>query len=582
MGFLRNFSSVGAAFVIAGGALGGLATGACGDDGYKLGHVGTIEVTPSAIEFVVDRIAPAASDTAVVEIMNLGTGALEIRGLRLEAGTAASRDLPSVVAIETAAAVPFVIAPESVTITRVTLRYTRRDDLPRDLVLVIESSDLARKSVSVPVSIRRGKGALIANPARADYVDPGTRAIRLINTGNADIHVQRMVLDGDPAFAAMLGTQTIYGGSAANFGSDLTIRAGSETALEVSFTAVDARPYEGTVLLYGDSPNTTNGFAIPLTANHDAPCIIVNPPRVAFGHKPGDSVTDLSVELRSCGNSPLVVDSIALAGASDAADPALVALGVTTASSPKFELLDVDDLDPAHPLSLATNATHTFHIRYSAGPAPSASVAHPTPEPDLGTILIRSNALIPVAVVPVTATTDAAPTTEEPTVVDHAGCEWTGGAVTNHHVAVMMTADDAFEAWMNGTSLGSDPGPWSSTDTFEFDLPSGCHVLSVHAWDSGAVLSGLIAIIKIDGVVRWMSGDNKPEWAVTGPNVPPGDWHQLAYDDSQWATPRACTYTSPWHGLPEDLTGAGAHWVWWNQDCGDLTNAWFRLTFTVD
>ena len=163
-----------------------------------------------------------------------------------------------------------------------------------------------------------------------------------------------------------------------------------------------------------------------------------------------------------------------------------------------------------------------------------------------------------------------------------AGCEWQGGTVAGHQVELQMTADDAYEVWVDGAPLARDEGVWSQPDTYQLELDSGCHVLGIHAWDLHSVRSGLIALVKVDGVVRWTSGDAKPEWSVSGPASPPADWMDLFFDDDAWTDPRACTSTSVWGSAVGALEREGARWVWWNTDCNDLSNAYFRLTFTVD
>ena len=55
-----------------------------------------------------------------------------------------------------------------------------------------------------------------------------------------------------------------------------------------------------------------------------------------------------------------------------------------------------------------------------------------------------------------------------------------------------------------------------------------------------------------------------------------------SFDDASWSEPRACASTSIWGTAVAGLESQGARWVWWNADCNDLSNAWFRLTFTVD
>ena len=59
------------------------------------------------------------------------------------------------------------------------------------------------------------------------------------------------------------------------------------------------------------------------------------------------------------------------------------------------------------------------------------------------------------------------------------------------HVRLMLTADDAWQGWMDGTVFnGPGQNTWSTADTLEWDLPCGDHALALYATDTAAVVSG--------------------------------------------------------------------------------------------
>lgn len=552
---------------------------ACSDEGaFRLGALGQIEVTPGTVEFIIERVAVSASEVQVVAVRNLGEAELRIEDARIEVLDALGES-PVVVSLR--AAPPLFVAPDGASSQALTLTYTRVDARPRRLALVIQSSDARRRLVTVPIDVRRGAANLVAIPAQAAFAQgvalPALQPLRLVNAGSAPLSLGRMELDADAAFEVQLAGQIVGGNSgafAATFEPAAIVPAGGELSLLVRFLPDDAQPVLGNLVLFGDSANTASGFPIPLIGNQNGPCILVRPGLMAFGEKAPGSISDIAAEIENCGAVPLEVTEVALATATHAADPVLVASGVTT-SSARLSLLLPNAPSEAAPWRLQPAEVQSLTVRYSAWSVADVE-AGAVPAADDGFLVVRSKSALPTRALPILASTERQLATDIP------GCEWTGGEVVKHQVEIQMTADDAYEVWVDGASLARDTGVWRDIDTYAFELDSGCHVLGVHAWDTAAVRSGLIALVKIDGVVRWTSGDAKPEWSVSGPDTPAGDWHELLFDDSAWTAPRACGSTSIWGTAVAALEGQGARWVWWNTDCNDLSNAWFRLTFTVD
>ncbi len=546
---------------------------ACSDgDGFRLGALGMIELRPSAAEFIIERVAIGASAEQVIAVHNIGTGDLRIDAAHIEVLDALGA---SPVTATLRAEPPLFVIADADTSQAITLTYTRSDDRPRRLQLVVESSDPRRPRAILPLDVRPGAANLGAIPGQAIFElgelgsAPATKTLRLINTGNAPLTLSRMRLDAPESFTVALAGRAMP----ANvydlvLEPPVVIEAGTEKPLVVDFAPDDELPASGRVVLYGNSVNSRDGFPVPLIGNQSGPCILVRPNLIAFGTKTLDSVSDISADIENCGTVPLEITGVALSTSDDEAG----------ASSERFTLVAVDGPLPsdASPWRLAPGAIRATTVRYMSWTTGDSTLG-PLPEVDRGTLLVHSDSQVPTRAVDITASTEVP---ERPTDID--GCEWEGGEVVKHQVEIQMTADDAYEVWLDGDSIARDTGEWREIDTYTFELDSGCHVLGIHAWDVSAVRSGLIALIKIDGVVRWTSGDAKPEWSVSGPNNPPGNWHDLFFDDSTWPDPRACGSTSIWGNVVYSLEQQGARWIWWNADCNDLSNAWFRLTFTVD
>src|SRR5262245_12874885 len=114
---------------------------ACGDDGgYTLGAHGSIQVDPAEVDFIIDRVAPGATDEVVVTVTNIGTGDLGITSASIEI-TRADPSLEDAVAVVLPAAPPLVVPADLDAAHRLKVRYTRVDDEPRELSLVLHTTD---------------------------------------------------------------------------------------------------------------------------------------------------------------------------------------------------------------------------------------------------------------------------------------------------------------------------------------------------------------------------------------------------------------------------------------------------------
>ena len=147
------------------------------------------------------------------------------------------------------------------------------------------------------------------------------------------------------------------------------------------------------------------------------------------------------------------------------------------------------------------------------------------------------------------------------------------------HVTLMLTADDAWDGWMDGTEFfGANSDTWSASDTLEWDMGCGDHTLALYATDVAHAVSGVIAVVWVDGAVRFVSGPT--DWTIVD-TPPPSDWTDITFDDSGWNVPQVCSTSSIWGASPQPFYDQGASWIWWTSSCSDLGEAWLRLNFTV-
>lgn len=147
------------------------------------------------------------------------------------------------------------------------------------------------------------------------------------------------------------------------------------------------------------------------------------------------------------------------------------------------------------------------------------------------------------------------------------------------HVKLMLTADDSWDGWIDSTSFtGPNADNWSASDTFEWDMACGDHTLALYATDVAHAVSGVIAVVWVEGVVKYVSGPT--DWTIVD-TEPPAGWTDVGFDDSGWNIPQVCSSTAPWGSAPQPFYDQGAQWIWWTSSCSDLGQAWLRLNFNV-
>jgi len=146
-------------------------------------------------------------------------------------------------------------------------------------------------------------------------------------------------------------------------------------------------------------------------------------------------------------------------------------------------------------------------------------------------------------------------------------------------VRLMLTADDAWQGWIDGTAFSApNQNTWSASDTMEWEMECGDHTLALYATDTAQAVSGVIAVVWVEGAVRFVSGPT--DWTMLDTS-PPSGWQDVGFDDSGWNIPQVCADTSLWGSYPQPFYDQGAQWIWWTTQCRNLGEAWLRLNFTV-
>lgn len=292
----------------------------------------------------------------------------------------------------------------------------------------------------------------------------------------------------------------------------------------------------------------TDGFGIEHTASNQgtvnvdlignvpAPAITIDPAHHDFGVVERRTAVDLSVTIGNAGEETLRINDLTYTTSSESGELRLHDLGV-------FDGL---------PITLPVGASAPVTIRFE----PTTDMAVE------GRLNVFSD--------------DPA----TPEVV--ARQDGVGTPGRDYDLEISITADDEWQGWLNGAPLpGINRGDWQRRDTINARLPSGEHVLAIHAYDKARVVAGLIAYVKVDGDPWYPSGAADFRVSTTRP---PTEWVNPDFDASAWPAASRCDTSSAsvWGTYwPAPFYDVGASWIWWTPNCRSLGEGWFRLVIEL-
>lgn len=365
-------------------------------------------------------------------------------------------------------------------------------------------------------------------PAAVDFGDvlPGasaTAALTIENVGDASLGLATLSLAGGSAEV----TWTALGST--------LLGAGERTETVLTWAPVGAGGLDDALEIPSDDSDEPL-VRVPLTGRVPVGDLVVEPELHDFG--------DVEV-----GAAETVVLRVSNVGAG----PIVVADWTYTSGDGDLRVLDAGAL-AALPATLAPGASTEVLVEY----APSAD------GPDEGTLAVESD-------------DPDAPTTWANQLGNGLAPDPCEGFTQT--VTLMLTADDAWQGWIDGTPFSApNQNAWNASDTVEWELACGDHTLALYATDTARAVSGVIAVIWVEGVVRFVSGPT--HWSMVDV-APPAGWTDVGFDDSAWNIPQVCADTSLWGSYPQPFYDQGAQWIWWTTQCRDLGEAWLRLDFTV-
>lgn len=137
--------------------------------------------------------------------------------------------------------------------------------------------------------------------------------------------------------------------------------------------------------------------------------------------------------------------------------------------------------------------------------------------------------------------------------------------ICDYDLSLEMTADDAYEVFLDGGFWGSDTD-WTDIETYTQPVPAGIHHLAVYAKDTQGVIAGFLGATSVEGVLVDVTGTGSA-WRGTS-TAPSGSWQTTT---AGLNTPVLATCTAWDTYWPAPLLAQGADWIW-EKDCSDPTN----------
>jgi hypothetical protein len=286
---------------------------------------------------------------------------------------------------------------------KVQLMFTRPGDdvaLGGSLTIVSSTNNPEHRTLVFPIEVADQPPEISVQPSTVDFGNVGNGdkqkvGVKIINTGGSDLIVggfQLKQITGPNVFALIDG-QGKWSASAetaagVDFENPIVIAKGTSYEVKVEFAPEDPNGAEAELRFFSNDPATKGqGKAVALLGNVGGPCIAINPNKVDFGGKLIGKLATIDVQILSCGDAEVEINSLRLSD-----DPAL---------SGDFEL-DLSGLgveggalnDGDTPIKIGINESKTFQVKFIPDEI-NAKDENGKPIPDLSFIEIRSNTFVP-------------------------------------------------------------------------------------------------------------------------------------------------------------------------------------------
>ena len=292
------------------------------DGSVEVAQSGRLLVSPNGISF--GRVIVGTTASKEVLVRNTSSEALRIVELALSPRDGGSIDALSIEGIPQG---DFVIEGQGSRILTVTYSPTTTSASAGQLEFITSDPRYGRTSpLIVPVSTLASAPNIEANPSQVRFVRQSTRTspsfipVSIINTGEADLILTRKPeYNGGADFRLDLPARaypiTIKPDGLRDITSD---PLSYQLDLQVRYKAIGEGTDTGTVLVFSNDLKTANTgedegvFEIPVTANADASCILIDSITRNFGQVPvGQRAIDL-IKVTNCGTQPLDIEDVTL------------------------------------------------------------------------------------------------------------------------------------------------------------------------------------------------------------------------------------------------------------------------------
>jgi len=271
-------------------------------------------------------------------------------------------------------------------------------------VITIKSNSVlngqVQETVTYNVVLANGAPAIQVNPSSIDFTTVTVAAgqvqktLTILNQGNQNLTIDGFTLSGHPNFSVVfpglepykVNDETIQG---ITFDEPVVVAPQQQIVATVVFFATGPEPAKGELVLSTNDPLATSGTVVPIQANVGGPCISISPTKVDVGGKLVGRTVDFPVEITSCGDTALVITSLALT-VDSSHEFTLVLDGIDGITGQDVGALNSTDV----PVTLQPNAKARFLVRYVAEDV-SPLDGTGLPIRDKAQIDIKTNAFIP-------------------------------------------------------------------------------------------------------------------------------------------------------------------------------------------
>lgn len=151
--------------------------------------------------------------------------------------------------------------------------------------------------------------------------------------------------------------------------------------------------------------------------------------------------------------------------------------------------------------------------------------------------------------------------------------------ITGDSVKIIISADDAYELFVNGYFIAEANG-WSQSETYFVPTIGGTNIIAVKGIDTGGE-AGFLAEIEFEDEL-FVTNNN---WKVTNSEEP--DWEKLSFDDVLWQKAVQLGLhgsTDPWAQY-KDVQGISTshpvYWIWTGDNENDNT-VYFRFKLNYE